>query len=595
MTASNIAASAANIALTSSNTLYPQAAFGSNVGAWGSNIVVTASNTLYPQAAFASNTAYWASNNGGTWASNTAYWASNNGGTWASNTAYWASNTAISGSNVAVSASNSAVWASNLAVWTSNNATTGWSANSNGIYVSSSNLGLGTSTPAYKLDVVGSMRIFNSNPDIILQCSNNALSNAGSILFQNSGGNYTTRIGRRNGTNNPNLVFSTGLSTDYETLTDVLTLTSGGYLGVGTSAPASKLDVVGDINTSATLRSVTLSNSGTLQVGGALTTPYLSASSNATSASIIIGNMDAYGTNYNTGQFSMNNIGTANATLSWSMWGMGYGGLTMDTSANLYPSWNLLGNIGKPTMQWSGIFARDGIFSGNVGIGTTSPAYKLDVAGDVRITSAIYVDTGHFVTGATLVLNCAPGTSILLRENVAANNINSYANLAQFSKSGHGFYINNNLVFNINGSGIAPSVDNAYTCGTNGARWLSVWAQNGTIQTSDSNEKDFVPLSYGLSNLLQVSTIQYKWKSQASLSNDDPAKNYEYYGVIANELDAIFPELVYNQQQPYQINYSELIPVCINAIKELKHAMDAKDVAMSNLLARIEKVEANIV
>ena len=39
--------------------------------------------------------------------------------------------------------------------------------------------------------------------------------------------------------------------------------------------------------------------------------------------------------------------------------------------------------------------------------------------------------------------------------------------------------------------------------------------------------------------------------------------------MCADQLDPLFPELIYNQQRPYMLNYSELIPVCINAIKDL--------------------------
>ena len=92
---------------------------------------------------------------------------------------------------------------------------------------------------------------------------------------------------------------------------------------------------------------------------------------------------------------------------------------------------------------------------------------------------------------------------------------------------------------------------------------------SGTVSTSDSAVKDSVPLTYGLTDLLAVDTIMYKWKTQAALPDTDPEKNYQYYGVCADQLDPLFPELIYNTQKPYMLNYSELIPVCINAIKDL--------------------------
>jgi hypothetical protein len=76
-----------------------------------------------------------------------------------------------------------------------------------------------------------------------------------------------------------------------------------------------------------------------------------------------------------------------------------------------------------------------------------------------------------------------------------------------------------------------------------------------------------------MNEILQMRTIKYKWKSQADLPEDDPAKNFEYYGFCADELAPLFPELVYNEDTsvPVQMNYSELLPVVVNALKE-EHA-----------------------
>jgi hypothetical protein len=120
-----------------------------------------------------------------------------------------------------------------------------------------------------------------------------------------------------------------------------------------------------------------------------------------------------------------------------------------------------------------------------------------------------------------------------------------------------------------NTENVWPFSDNSGSIGAGNLRYSTVFAVNGAIQTSDGADKDSEPLKYGLADVEKISTIKYKWKSQAALADDDPDKNHEYYGVLADELDGLFPELVYNQTRPYQLNYSELIPVMINAIKEL--------------------------
>ena len=119
---------------------------------------------------------------------------------------------------------------------------------------------------------------------------------------------------------------------------------------------------------------------------------------------------------------------------------------------------------------------------------------------------------------------------------------------------------------------LLPNVTNTYSLGTSGNCWSAVWTTLGTVSMSDSAVKVTTPLTYGLSELLKIDTIKYQWKSQTALSDDDPAKNYYYYGVCADQVAPILPELIYTDQSPYMLNYSELIPVCINAIKDLSAA-----------------------
>ena len=117
---------------------------------------------------------------------------------------------------------------------------------------------------------------------------------------------------------------------------------------------------------------------------------------------------------------------------------------------------------------------------------------------------------------------------------------------------------------------VFPSADITYGLGSGSFRFTTVYASGGVITTSDSSEKDLILLPYGLNEVMQVKTIMYKWKSQALLPDTDLTKHFQYYGICADQLSAIFPELVYNEDPnvPMQLNYSELIPVLIKAIQE---------------------------
>lgn len=126
----------------------------------------------------------------------------------------------------------------------------------------------------------------------------------------------------------------------------------------------------------------------------------------------------------------------------------------------------------------------------------------------------------------------------------------------------------------VNGaSNFRCTVDNLISCGGPSSRWTNVYAVNGTINTSDANEKVWEPLQYGLNELCLVNPIVYRWKKNVESPSYDPETCFKYYGVLAQEVNEIFPELVYDEEYPdvpMQLNYSEFIPVLINAIKELE-------------------------
>lgn len=121
----------------------------------------------------------------------------------------------------------------------------------------------------------------------------------------------------------------------------------------------------------------------------------------------------------------------------------------------------------------------------------------------------------------------------------------------------------------ITSSAVKPGADNSYTLGANGARWSAVWSANGTIQTSDARLKtNILGLNYGLSEVMSLSPVRYNWKSE-------PGANGKI-GLIAQEVKKLIPEVVIGDEtkETLGMNYSELVPVLINAIKELKGQVD---------------------
>ena len=86
----------------------------------------------------------------------------------------------------------------------------------------------------------------------------------------------------------------------------------------------------------------------------------------------------------------------------------------------------------------------------------------------------------------------------------------------------------------------------------------------GTISSSDGRlKKDIKPLTHALDAILQLEGKTYRWNEGATFANKKDI------GLIAQEVEKVFPELVAENEQGYKgIAYSKLTAVLIEAIKE---------------------------
>ncbi len=130
----------------------------------------------------------------------------------------------------------------------------------------------------------------------------------------------------------------------------------------------------------------------------------------------------------------------------------------------------------------------------------------------------------------------------------------------------------------------------------------------GIDENSDARlKKDINPIYDALTKVTQMRGVTYNWRTE-----EFPDRNFEkdmQFGLIAQELEKIIPELVSTNSEGYKaIEYSHLVPVLIEAIKELDAKNNEQKVqldkqtktneelkaSMENLLIRMNAVENNV-
>ncbi|MEP7142288.1 MAG: GEVED domain-containing protein [Ferruginibacter sp.] len=195
-----------------------------------------------------------------------------------------------------------------------------------------------------------------------------------------------------------------------------------------------------------------------------------------------------------------------------------------------------------------------------IGVGTTSPASNLEIAGtgipDVRISSTNSFGPSRlsFMSDKGAATEWRPGY-------IESGNNGDYTGRLDFYTNGTG-------ATNKSGALRAMSVSNGNLTVT------GTVTANGTLITSDSRYKyNIYKIANPLNKLVQLRGTQYFYKSNAFHLMNFPTDMQ--YGVIAQEVEKIFPNLVSTNAEGYKsVNYIGLIPVMIESIKEQQRQIE---------------------
>ena len=111
---------------------------------------------------------------------------------------------------------------------------------------------------------------------------------------------------------------------------------------------------------------------------------------------------------------------------------------------------------------------------------------------------------------------------------------------------------------------------------------------SGVLTRSDARlKKDIKPLTHALDAILQLEGKTYSWKEDTTFANKQDI------GLVAQEVEEIFPELVAEDEKGYKgIAYSKLTAVLIEAIKEQQGQMVSQQdqmIVQQQQIATLEK------
>ncbi len=292
-----------------------------------------------------------------------------------------------------------------------------------------------------------------------------------------------------------------------------------GNVGIGTTSPAYKLDVSGDIRATGAVRTNTVrSESGDL-------------------------------------------------TLSGTGWGMIFEIDTDNNSSNAY-IWK--GN-GSEIMRLTD--------TGNLGIGTSSPTYKLDVNGDVRAARIRLTATDDVTLTSTthpFQIGSDSGENLRIDVNEIQAVNNGSASALYLQNEGGSLIVNNNaLVVTNDGSKVGIGTSSpSYRLDVNG----DARVQGTLYETSDARLKtNLEPIQNALAKLQQITGYTFDMNGK------------RLAGLIAQEVQSVLPEAVEEDQDGYlQLNYNAVIAILVNALNEEQEKVRQLERRLAELEKRLE-------
>ena len=438
---------------------------------------------------------------------------------------------------------------------------------------SAGNVGIGTTNPTAKLEIVGQTKIVGAGGLYINQAT------APLEIKTNPGAqDYAT-------------FSSTGYAGDIMTLN-----LATGNVGIGTTAPSRKLHVydTNGTNAGAGYFHQSLTDQDTVNPTGINAYGTNNASvANARAAYGVVGygranpsagitlnaqHMGVYGLGYNIGAGTVNSVSGVRGSVRNTGGGVinyGYGFYAdCDGANNCYGLYVAAGDANVPVGNDWGVYVTgedQNYFSGNVGIGTTNPSARLHINGGVKIEGTNTLEFGAGVAGkeanaGKIGYQTFSGDSL----DIVGAGTPGNRKIRFYAEAGSSFDGNVGIGTTAPADKLHVAGDIRVGTGTTGCvKDADGTVIAGTCSSDEALKTDIQDLQNVLDGFANLRVIRYRW-------NELAADEYKYatssiqLGVLAQNVEEFFPELVVEDAKGYkQVNYTGLSLYGLEAIKEL--------------------------
>ncbi len=230
---------------------------------------------------------------------------------------------------------------------------------------------------------------------------------------------------------------------------------------------------------------------------------------------------------------------------------------------------------------------------GKMGLNTNDPATRMHIVGDGLSgatsdkyhpnTSLIVEDNNtcylQLMSPSTNASGILAGTEAASIRSCIIFNADSSMSIRAGGNNTHIFVGNNGFI----GMGTAAPTQKLHVIG-------NILA-SGTITPSDIRyKKDIEQIDHPLEKIDEIRGVTYKLKT-----DEFPESGFteeKQAGVIAQEVEAVLPEVVVTHKDGYKgVDYSKMVPLIIEGIKELKKQNEDLQKQNKSLQKRVEKLE----